>query len=58
MCQFSGDRIWYRARITDLPGQKDVVVQYVDYGNSERVSVNSLRKILDSFIILPAQVVE
>ena len=54
--QFSGDGIWYRARITGLPGNKDVMVQYVDYGNTERVSVFNLRKILDSFLILPAQV--
>lgn len=56
--QFSGDGIWYRARIIEVPGNKDVVVQYVDYGNTERVSVFNLKKILDSFLILPAQVFE
>jgi len=56
VAQFSGDGMWYRARVIELPGNKDVVVQYVDYGNTERVSLFSIRKILDSFNILPAQV--
>ncbi|WAR08965.1 RNF17-like protein [Mya arenaria] len=55
--QFSSDGMWYRARVIELPGNKDVVVHYVDYGNTERVSFFNIRKILDSFLILPAQAI-
>ncbi|XP_052239126.1 RING finger protein 17-like isoform X2 [Dreissena polymorpha] len=57
VAQFSGDRLWYRAKVIELPGNRDVTVQYVDYGNTERVNVFNIRKILDSFLILPAQAV-
>ncbi|XP_053397741.1 RING finger protein 17-like isoform X2 [Mercenaria mercenaria] len=56
--QFSGDGLWYRAKIVDLPGHQDVVVQYIDYGNKETVHVFNLRKIIDSFLVLPAQAIQ
>ena len=52
---FSGDGMWYRARIIELPGNRQVDVHYVDFGNSERVSIFNLRKILDTFLVLPSQ---
>ena len=54
--QFSGDGMWYRARIIGLSGNREVVVQYVDYGNTETVNIYKIQKILDSFLVLPAQV--
>ncbi|KAL4233198.1 Ring finger protein [Mactra antiquata] len=53
--KFSGDGLWYRARIIELPGNRKITVQYVDYGNIETVDISKLRKIIDSFIILPSQ---
>ena len=55
MALFSGDSMWYRARIIGLPGNRQVDVHYVDFGNSERVSIFNCRKILDGFLVLPSQ---
>ena len=43
---FSGDGSWYRAKITSLTPETATVV-YIDYGNSEGVSVADLR-VLDT----------
>ena len=55
MALFSGDSMWYRARIIGLPGNRQVDVHYVDFGNTERVSIFNCRKILDTFLVLPSQ---
>ena len=55
VAQFSGDSMWYRARIISLPGNRQVDVHYVDFGNTERVSIFNCRKILDTFLVLPSQ---
>ena len=56
VAQFTGDEMWYRARIVDIPGNREVKVHFVDYGNVESTNVFKIRKILNSFLILPAQV--
>ncbi|CAH1798876.1 unnamed protein product [Owenia fusiformis] len=58
VCQFSEDNLWYRAKVTMLPGRRRVEVQYVDFGNVETVSYYKLKKILDSFLILPTQAIQ
>ncbi|XP_061195891.1 RING finger protein 17-like isoform X2 [Saccostrea echinata] len=57
-CQYSLDKVFYRAIITNLPGRKQVDVFYVDFGNRERVHYSRLRILLDEFLILPAQAVK
>lgn len=55
-CRCPDDGYWYRAQITDLPGEQMVNVCYVDYGNADKVSYLNLRKLLDEFLVLPVQV--
>ncbi|XP_069123904.1 serine/threonine-protein kinase 31-like isoform X2 [Argopecten irradians] len=43
--QFSEDNMWYRCSIKQFVGTERVKVQYIDYGNSEEISVNSLVEI-------------
>lgn len=58
VAKYSGDGKWYRARIEDLPGKQKVDVQYVDFGNEERLWYNQICKITDDFLKLPAQVIQ
>ncbi|XP_071137588.1 RING finger protein 17-like isoform X1 [Mytilus edulis] len=55
VCKYSGDDMWYRAKVIGIPGNKQVDVQYVDFGNTERVPYWRLRKLLDHFIMMPVQ---
>ncbi|XP_060063477.1 serine/threonine-protein kinase 31-like [Ylistrum balloti] len=43
--QFSEDNMWYRCAVKQFAGTEKVRVQYIDYGNSEEISVNSLVEI-------------
>ncbi|XP_046560224.1 RING finger protein 17-like [Haliotis rubra] len=52
------DHMWYRARVIDLPGGKQVDVQYVDFGNIERVPYQRIKKILDAHVKLPPLAVQ
>ncbi|KAI5628523.1 RING finger protein 17, partial [Silurus asotus] len=45
---------WCRAQVTGFPGGRMVEVQYVDFGNTETLSVKDLRQIKDEFFALPA----
>ncbi|XP_043929225.1 RING finger protein 17 isoform X2 [Protopterus annectens] len=56
IAQFEDDR-WYRARVIGLPGSREVLVMYVDYGNTSTVSVKCIRKIQDNFLCVPEQAV-
>lgn len=56
VARFQADDTWYRAQVKALPGNKMVTVQYVDYGNTETVDITRLRKVLDTFLVLPIQV--
>ena len=56
---FSEDGIWYRARVVSV-ASVTCVVQFVDYGNSEKTLPSQLREVKgdDSFMQLPAQAVK
>lgn len=52
---FSLDNTWYRARVLECPKPGEVVVQYVDFGNSELITSDKIRPMKDQFFELPAQ---
>ncbi|CAL1285704.1 unnamed protein product [Larinioides sclopetarius] len=53
--KYSYDENWYRCEVTDLT-ENGAVVLYVDYGNSETVPIDNLRKLESQFIDFPIQV--
>lgn len=59
--KYSKDDYWYRVRVLRTPTKFDdtVFVDFVDYGNEENVSIDSLREIpkdFDEYKHLPFQV--
>lgn len=54
--QYSADDRWYRAKVVGLPGERNVEVLYVDYGNTEVIPFWRLKKITKRFLVLPTQV--
>lgn len=53
---YAHDDCWYRARVISvLPKENTACVQYVDYGNSSTVAVNSIKELPFKFRKLPAQ---
>ncbi|XP_066272850.1 RING finger protein 17-like [Branchiostoma lanceolatum] len=55
VAKYEEDNLWYRAQVVDLPGNKQVDITYVDFGNSARVTCSQLKKIPDRFLKLPIQ---
>ena len=55
LAQFSGDQCWYRAVVEQEVSESQMMVVFVDYGNQDVVSVDSIRRITRSFILLPIQ---
>lgn len=55
--QYSVDKQWYRARVLELPGGAQVKVQYVDFGNTEVLHHQSLKKLFDKFFKLNIQAI-
>lgn len=55
--QFSEDGCWYRAIVTNS-SPKGVSIQYIDYGNSETLPVNKIKKLIPKFSDLPQQGIE
>ncbi|XP_075922406.1 tudor domain-containing protein 1 isoform X4 [Petromyzon marinus] len=53
--QYSGDNVWYRAMILDVPSEDTVKVCYMDFGNCESLKVSRLRAIPHALLKLPAQ---
>ncbi|XP_053312057.1 RING finger protein 17 [Spea bombifrons] len=51
------DEDWYRAEVIGLPGNQEVDVKYVDFGNVARVSIRKLRKVKGEFLRLPCQAI-
>ncbi|XP_002732557.2 staphylococcal nuclease domain-containing protein 1-like [Saccoglossus kowalevskii] len=49
------DGNWYRARVEKLLPNKNIQVLYIDYGNSDSVSVTDLAALPPSYHSLPAQ---
>ncbi|XP_048453896.1 RING finger protein 17 [Rhincodon typus] len=66
LCPFVGqacaalfdDGGWYRCQISGLPGQREVDVKYVDYGNTARIPVTNTRKLKEDFLTLPIQALQ
>lgn len=52
---FSLDNTWYRARVLECPEPGKILVQYVDFGNSELILPDKIRPMKDEFFALPAQ---
>ena len=55
--QFSEDGWWYRAMVMNS-SPKGVTIQYIDYGNSETLPVNKIKKLIPKFSDLPQQGIE
>lgn len=51
----SGTGVWCRAVIVDINSESTVLVQFVDWGNSEEVPVTSLKYLAEEHLILPPQ---
>ncbi|XP_074614107.1 tudor domain-containing 6-like isoform X2 [Acropora palmata] len=56
--KFSDDQTWYRAVVKEKITESDMMVVFVDYGNQDVVSMDSIRRIRNSFAQLPIQAVE
>ena len=56
--RFSGDKVWYRALVTDVVGDQLVQVTYVDFGNSEELPFSEIRRIPDHMVQLPMQAIQ
>lgn len=52
---FTLDNMWYRARVLEFPKPGEILVQYVDFGNSELVTPDKIRSTKEEFFGLPAQ---
>src|SRR6218665_1433444 len=52
-CQYSGDKLWYRAEVEDVVSRSRVVVRYVDYGNEEEVEISSICELSREFKVIP-----
>lgn len=52
ICKYSYDKKWYRALVTAVR-KKKVTVLYVDFGNSEKVSLSKLVALPEKFRSLP-----
>ena len=55
--QFTDNDAWHRAQILDVQGGTNVTVFYVDYGNSETLTLDRLHPISDAHLKLPAQAI-
>ncbi|KAF2981222.1 hypothetical protein EK904_014573, partial [Melospiza melodia maxima] len=55
--QFTEDNLWYRAAVTAYASEDTVLVDYVDYGNSDSLPLTRLRPIIPSLMELPAQAI-
>ncbi|XP_053805220.1 tudor domain-containing protein 1 isoform X2 [Vidua chalybeata] len=55
--QFTEDNLWYRAAVTAYASEDTVLVDYMDYGNSDSLPLSRLRPIIPSLMDLPAQAI-
>uniref|UniRef100_A0A8C3QF86 Tudor domain containing 1 n=1 Tax=Cyanoderma ruficeps TaxID=181631 RepID=A0A8C3QF86_9PASS len=55
--QFTEDNLWYRAAVTAYASEDTVLVDYMDYGNSDSLPLARLRPIIPSLMDLPAQAI-
>ena len=52
------DKQWYRGIILDHVTEKTASVLYVDYGNSEIVSVENMREMKEEWMAVPKMVLQ
>jgi tudor domain-containing protein 1/4/6/7 len=57
LSKFTEDDEWYRAEVVECK-ETQVLVMYVDYGNSEYIDISRISPISSSFLKLPAQAVK
>ncbi|XP_066179640.1 tudor domain-containing protein 1 [Sylvia atricapilla] len=55
--QFTEDNLWYRAAVTAYASEDTVLVDYMDYGNSDSLPLTRLRPVIPSLMDLPAQAI-
>ncbi|NXY00886.1 TDRD1 protein, partial [Pteruthius melanotis] len=55
--QFTEDNLWYRAAVRAYASEDTVLVDYMDYGNSDSLPLTRLRPIIPSLMDLPAQAI-
>ncbi|XP_066211537.1 tudor domain-containing protein 1 [Saccopteryx leptura] len=55
---FAGDGNWYRALVKEIVPNGNVKVHFVDYGNTEEVTVDELRMITPELLKLPFQAIQ
>ncbi|NWV19715.1 TDRD1 protein, partial [Origma solitaria] len=55
--QFTEDNLWYRAAVTAYASEDTVLVDYMDYGNSDSLPLTRLRPLIPSLMDLPAQAI-
>ncbi|XP_041875297.1 tudor domain-containing protein 1 isoform X5 [Corvus kubaryi] len=55
--QFTEDNLWYRAAVRAYASEDTVLVDYMDYGNSDSLPLARLRPIIPSLMDLPAQAI-
>ncbi|XP_039927651.1 tudor domain-containing protein 1 isoform X2 [Hirundo rustica] len=56
-CAQFTDNLWYRAAVTAYASEDTVLVDYMDYGNSDSLPLTRLRPIIPSLMDLPAQAI-
>ena len=56
--KFYQDSNWYRGKVLRTPQQQQVEILFVDYGNDDVISLQTLLPIPDAHIILPAQAIQ
>ena len=56
--KFYQDNSWYRGKVLRPPQQQHVEVQFVDYGNDDVVSIQTLMPIPDAHLSLPVQAIQ
>uniref|UniRef100_A0AAY5F2E6 Tudor domain-containing protein 1 n=1 Tax=Electrophorus electricus TaxID=8005 RepID=A0AAY5F2E6_ELEEL len=54
---FSEDKQWYRAKVLAYSSEDRVCVGYIDFGNSEEVTLNHLRPISVDLLVLATQAI-
>ena len=57
VAKFEEDGVWYRAEILKINGD-EVLVKFVDYGNTQSCAVSDLKEAKQEFIHLPAQAIQ
>ncbi|KAI8501531.1 Tudor domain containing 15 [Branchiostoma belcheri] len=58
MAKYSEDDCWYRAQVLSSSTTGEVKVRFVDFGNTETVSANTLKELNQRMAEIPAQSIE